>query len=70
MKILLEIWSMFLSYFETQSDHLVDDLFVFLSSYSLECNERGSKLFEFLVSLCTASGFWILQNIFTFQYLL
>ena len=32
MKILLEIWSMFLSYFETQSDHLVDDLFVFLSS--------------------------------------
>ena len=45
-------------------------IWVFLSSYSLEYNERGSKLFEFLVSPRTASGFWILQNIFTFQYLL
>ena len=35
-KILLENLSAFLSYFETQSDHFVDYLFVFLSIYSLE----------------------------------
>ena len=30
---------MFLSYFETQSDHFVDDVFAILSSYSLKFNE-------------------------------
>ena len=44
--------------FETQSDLFVDDLFVFLSNYSLEYNEGGSKFFGFFVSMCSASEFW------------
>ena len=36
----------------------MDDLFVFLSNYSLEYNEGGSKFFGFFVSMCLASEFW------------
>ena len=57
MKTSLEIYSVFLDYFETQSDHFLDDLFVFISSFSLEYNEGGWKLSEFFVSMCTASRF-------------
>ena len=53
-----EIQSVFLSYFETQSDEFVDDLFDFLSNYSLEYNKDGLKPSEFFVSMCTATGFW------------
>ena len=42
----------------------------FFSSYSLEYNEGRLKLSEIFISMCTASGFWILQNMFTLQYLL
>ena len=62
--------SRLLSYFETQADHFADDLFVFLSSYSLEYNKGGRKLSVFFVSMCAASGFWILKNMFKLQYLL
>ena len=56
---------------ETESDHFMNDLFVFfLSNCSLDYFEGGSKLSEFFVSMCTASGFWILQNMFALQYLL
>ena len=34
------------------------NLFFYLWSCSLEDNEKGSKLSEIFVSMCTASGFW------------
>ena len=70
METLLEIYNVFLNYFEEQSGHVLDDLFVFLWRYSLEHNRGESKLSEFFVSMCTSSGFWILQNMFKLQYLL
>ena len=42
----------------------------FFSSCSLAYNEGRTKLSEFFVSICTSSGFWILKNMFTLQYLL
>ena len=56
--------------FETKSHHFVEYLFVFLSSYGLEYNENMLKHSEFFVSICTANGFWILQKMFTLEYLL
>ena len=52
-----------LSYFETKSDHFVDDLFVSLWICSLEHIKRGSNLPEVFVLMYIVREIWILQNI-------
>ena len=42
----------------------------FWSSYSLDCNESGSKLSELFKSMCKELSFGILQTILTIKYLL